>query len=62
MTKLYIIGNGFDLWHKLPTSYDLFYDFAKDTLDELESYFYIDTTQGGPWSDFENCLGTMTGA
>lgn len=58
MTTLYIIGNGFDFWHKLPTSYDLFYDFAKDTLDELESYFYIDATQGGPWSDFENCLGT----
>ncbi|HAS8326662.1 TPA: hypothetical protein I7724_22785, partial [Vibrio vulnificus] len=21
MTNLYIIGNGFDLWHGLPTSY-----------------------------------------
>ena len=59
MTKLYIIGNGFDLWHELPTSYDLFYEFAKSTLDELESYFCIDITQSGPWCDFENCLGTF---
>ena len=57
MTKLYIIGNGFDLWQGLPTSYDLFYEYAKETLDELESYFHIDTAQSGPWYDFENSLG-----
>lgn len=57
MSKLHIIGNGFDLWHGLPTSYELFYDFAKDTLDELESFYLIDTVQNGPWSNFENCLG-----
>jgi len=59
MSTLHIIGNGFDLWHGLPTSYDLFYKFAKDTLDELESFFHIDTTHGGPWSDFENTLGSF---
>lgn len=58
MTTLYIIGNGFDLWHGLPTSYGHFYEFAKDALDDLESYFCIDTTKSGPWHDFENCLGT----
>lgn len=58
MTTLYIIGNGFDLWHGLPTSYDRFYEFAKENLDELESY-YIDVTQGRPWCDFENSLGTF---
>ncbi|MFZ6047418.1 bacteriophage abortive infection AbiH family protein [Pseudomonas sp. CR3202] len=57
MSTLNIIGNGFDLWHGLPTSYDLFYAFAKDTLDELESFYLIDTVQNGPWSDFENSLG-----
>lgn len=58
MTTLYIIGNGFDRWHGLPTSYDHFYEFAKDALDDLDSYFCIDTTKNGPWHDFENCLGT----
>ncbi|HDS0957258.1 hypothetical protein PshuTeo2_09820 [Pseudomonas hunanensis] len=57
MGKLNIIGNGFDLWHGLPTSYDLFYAFAKDTLDELESFYLIETILSGPWSDFENSLG-----
>lgn len=57
MSTLNIIGNGFDLWHGLPTSYDSFYAFAKDTLDELESFYLIDTITSGPWSDFENSLG-----
>lgn len=57
MSRLNIIGNGFDLWHGLPTSYDLFYAFAKDTLDELESFYLIGTAQNGPWSDFESSLG-----
>lgn len=57
MNTLHIIGNGFDRWHGLPTSYDLFYIFAKDTLDELEEFYCLDATQSGPWSDFENSLG-----
>lgn len=57
MTTLYIIGNGFDLWHGLPTSYNHFYKFAKDKLDELEPYFHTDVAY--PWHDFENSLGTF---
>ncbi|RUO26592.1 hypothetical protein CWE09_07780 [Aliidiomarina minuta] len=57
MTKLYIIGNGFDLWHKLPTGYDRFYVFAKDMLDELEWFFSFDIVNKGPWCNFENSLG-----
>lgn len=59
MTTLYIIGNGFDLWHGLPTSYSHFYTFAKNTLDELESYFCINLIEKCPWCDFENSLGTF---
>jgi hypothetical protein len=56
--KLYILGNGFDLWHGLPTSYRHFHEFARETLDEVESYFHIDLSdQTSPWHDFENCLG-----
>lgn len=57
MTKLYIIGNGFDLWHGLPTEYDRFYEFAKDLLDELEQFYSFGVGQTGPWCDFENSLG-----
>jgi hypothetical protein len=59
MTKLYVIGNGFDLWHGLPTSYRQFYEFAKEILDELENYYLFEVTQEGPWCDFENSLGAF---
>lgn len=58
--KLYIIGNGFDLWHRLPTSYRDFYVVARDTLDEVDSYFRFDIGKDTvPWHDFENRLGTF---
>ncbi len=59
MTTLYIIGNGFDLRHGLPTGPGCFYEFAKDVLDELEWFFYIDITKDGPWYHFEKSLGTF---
>ncbi|HET6432187.1 bacteriophage abortive infection AbiH family protein [Dyella sp.] len=57
MTTLYIIGNGFDLWHGLPTSYSQFSNFAEEALREIENYYSFDVAQGGPWFDFENSLG-----
>lgn len=57
MTTLYIIGNGFDLWHGLRTSYACFYDFAKETLEEIETYYSFNIDQAAPWCDFENSLG-----
>jgi hypothetical protein len=59
MATLYVIGNGFDLWHGLPTSYRHFYAFAKDTLDELEEHYLFDPNDDIPWYDFENALGTF---
>lgn len=55
--KLYIIGNGFDLWHGLPTGYNRFYAFAKEMFDELENFYSFEVTHVGPWCDFENSLG-----
>ena len=55
MNTLYIIGNGFDLWHELPTSYARFHDYADGKLDMLKLYFCIDAPD---WSDFEESLGT----
>ena len=57
MTKLYIIGNGFDLYHGLPTSYTDFYEFGKKLLDEIEEFYMLDISSAIPWSDFENSLG-----
>ncbi|ALZ80102.1 hypothetical protein G9455_11575 [Aeromonas hydrophila] len=59
MNTLYVIGNGFDLWHGLPTSYRQFYEFAKDTLDELVEHYSFDPDVDVPWNDFENALGTF---
>ena len=57
MSILYIIGNGFDLYHGLPTSYKDFYEFGKDLLDEIEEFYKLDISSAIPWSDFENALG-----
>lgn len=54
---LYIIGNGFDLWHKLPTSYSDFALFAEGTLEEIEEYFHLGKSQQPPWHEFEQHLG-----
>jgi len=54
---LYIIGNGFDLYHGLPTSYGKFYAFAKNDLKELEEAFCLEVDEIDPWCDFENKLG-----
>lgn len=59
MKTLYVIGNGFDLWHDLPTSYHQFYEFAKDILDELEEHYIFNQNGDIPWYDFENALGTF---
>lgn len=56
---LYIIGNGFDRHHELPTGYDHFYEHSKPVLDELEDFLQIDLSDPSPWwRDFENKLGT----
>lgn len=40
MKKLFLVGNGFDLSHKIPSSYEDFHDFLK------EEYAY---QKGNPW-------------
>lgn len=62
-TKLYIIGNGFDLHHYLKTSY---YDFANyfrekhnDTYTTLESYVSYPNTDKDLWSKFEENLANL---
>lgn len=62
-TKLYILGNGFDLMHGIPSSYSDFARFCKQKKETL--YFLIN--EEFPklckdpdilWSNFEEALGT----
>lgn len=57
MNTLYIIGNGFDLWHELKTGYATFYEYAKETLDDIGIYYDFDLSKPEPWSKFEDTLG-----
>lgn len=55
---LYIIGNGFDLMHRVPSSY---YNF-RDSLgknNRLRDDLEIALTSEDIWADFENALGTL---
>ena len=57
MEILYVIGNGFDLWHGLPTKYSDFYKFTEGSLDELEEFFYFEYDGDSLWNNFEEELG-----
>ena len=54
---LFIIGNGFDLWHELATSYREFYSLYADYLDAQQNYFPSPRYGEELWSDFESSLG-----
>lgn len=64
MSKLYVIGNGFDLHHGLPTSYNDFHKYVQKNYPEiendLEEFFCLDLDKNDLWSDFENGLGTFS--
>lgn len=63
MTKLYIIGNGFDKHHNLPTGYDDFHQFVINNYTNIENlfeeYFHLRTNEKDLWSDFESDLGSF---
>ncbi|MHB9142678.1 MAG: AbiH family protein, partial [Paludibacter sp.] len=73
MKTLYVIGNGFDLYHELPTKYCHFHKFVNENhkkLDlELKRYFKlrikedknleIDSDEKNLWTKFEEDLGTF---
>lgn len=59
LKKLYVIGNGFDLWHGIPSSYREFKSFVKehdrDLFDAVETY--LGAEEG--WSDLESALASI---
>lgn len=66
MNSIYVIGNGFDLYHKLRTSYCDFYTFLKRNGNKfpsisnwsiLELLNQLDTSGIDLWTNFEEALG-----
>lgn len=55
--KLFVIGNGFDLAHNLPTKFDP--DFKRIAIKHDKNHFWdlYQSRKGDIWSDFENLLG-----
>lgn len=57
--KLFILGNGFDVSHKIPCRYSDFYKYLtenrNDILEAIEKFYYIDS-DSELWSDFETSL------
>lgn len=56
MTTLFIIGNGFDMQNRLPTSYRHFYEKYRSQLDGYFVYF-PDFSDDHEWANFEENLG-----
>lgn len=63
VSKLYIIGNGFDLHHNLKTRYHDFAIYLKknnaDIYDILESFISYSTSEKDLWSKFEENLANL---
>lgn len=59
--KLFIIGNGFDIAHKIPTSYERFHDYLKENyydgeLDNMNSPDSYSTSDGDIGFDDEEVV------
>lgn len=59
MTNLVILGNGFDIWHRLPTAYWHFYDQYNSILEEHIHYFNDLCDTDAEWANFEESLGSF---
>lgn len=59
---LYIIGNGFDKHHRMPTAFTEFYDWMQDNhyfdaLSQIDEIYGVASYEW--WKDFENSLGEI---
>lgn len=57
--KLFILGNGFDLGHRIPCKYSDFYNYLSenrdDILEAMKAFYYVES-DSDLWSDFETSL------
>lgn len=57
LNRLFIIGNGFDIEHGLPTRFDPHFKTIAQTVEQIDYFWDIyQSQQVDIWSDFENCL------
>ncbi|UHQ23814.1 bacteriophage abortive infection AbiH family protein [Lysobacter sp. 5GHs7-4] len=64
MVRLYVIGNGFDLHHRIPSSYSAFGEYLQavdpDAFENVEKYLYLESNDAGSarrfWANFEQAL------
>lgn len=57
MNKLFIIGNGLDLAHNLPTKYNPDFKTIAEGIEQISYFWDMYQSQVAEiWSDFENCL------
>lgn len=61
MSRLYIIGNGFDLFHGLPTRTSDFCDILSNQIipGEFENAYEVFYNYGVDWGKFENSLSNI---
>lgn len=62
MSNLYVIGNGFDLFHGLKTSYADFNEYLNTNeidFGETAEFFEFSADEEGLWKDFENDLSSF---
>lgn len=59
LKKLYVIGNGFDLWHDIPSSYREFKSFVKERNRDLFDTVEIYLSAEEDWSDLESALASI---
>ncbi|HAS3627365.1 TPA: hypothetical protein I6193_003629 [Vibrio cholerae] len=59
MSTLFIIGNGFDIWNGLPTSYRNFNEKYKEHLEKHIHYFDDLCGIDSDWANFEESLGSF---
>ena len=57
LNRLFIIGNGFDIEHGLPTKFDPHFKTIAERIEQIDCFWDIYQSQRVDiWSDFENCL------
>ena len=57
MNKLFIIGNGFDRAHRLPTAYNPHFKEIAERIEQMLYFWDIyQSREVDIWADFENCL------
>ncbi|EGQ8479470.1 hypothetical protein GTP37_15160 [Vibrio parahaemolyticus] len=63
MQRLYVIGNGFDIHHELPTKYLLFKDYLQRhnrvSYDNFVNSFFCCETEEDFWKNFEENLSNL---